>query len=394
MKETILKTGKIIAECTLILSFLLLIIHKSTNILVRNIINSSTVSFSSNKWLEIPIKINGSDAYGLFDTAASSCVIDKSAIGKFDVYEIPLKVIQVNNHTWHSVCIIKSLKVGDMVFRNILAVVVDLKGENKVLQCAKSDIIIGTPIINQLCWDFNFGSKKLFVSKSNDFIQEQNYSNSILYLGRTLYKTDVKVNGYKHNLIIDLGFIASVFLPQNFADSTSGVKYKNSGKKNVFGNYYEQGKRDISDIVLGDDTITNVSIDYRDNKLVPNILGLEVVKRYAGVTIDPFKKRMYFKEGKESNATAKFHGFGLIFGIQNNALVVTSIIESSPAQKAGIKYGDKISQICNKALSNRLITADYCSFLQMRDSLLTLKTMDIEIVREDTISLSLSRGYF
>lgn len=392
MKAFIMKALKIIGVVLLLISFLAFILYKCTNFLVSDKIDSSTVYFLNGKWIEVPVQINGSDAYGLFDTGASICAIDKSAISKFDVYKIPLKLIPINNHTWHSLCIIKHLEIGDVVFKNVLAVVLDLKTNNKSLRCAQSDMIIGTPIINQLCWDFNFGSKKLFVSKSNSFVREREFNNSILYSGKNLLKTDVRINGHIHNLLIDFGYTSSIMLPLNFADSSLGAKYVSSEKQDIFGNYYEEGVRGISDIVFGIDTVKNVRIEYND--IITSILGLGFIKRYSGVIIDPFEKRLYFEEGKKNNLGTRFYGFGLNFGIQNNSLMVTSVSESSPAQKAGVKHGDSIFQICNEKLSDYLLATDYCNFLQMRDSLLSQETLQIKIVRKDTISISLNKDFF
>lgn len=384
-------TIKIIALILLLISFLVFIFYTNTNLLARNETDSSSVNFLYGKWIEVPVKINSSDGYGLFDTGANACFIDKSAISKFDVYKFPLKLIPVNKHTWHSLCILKHLEIGDIVLKNVLAIVIDLKSDDKVLRCAQSDIIIGTSIINQLCWDFNFDSKKLLLSRTNNFVKERGFSNSILYKGNNLLKTEVIINEHTHNLLIDFGYTSSIMLPLNYADSI-GVKYISSAQQDVFGNYYSEGVNGNSNIVFGNDTVKNVQIDYSNR--ATNLLGLGFLKKFSRVLIDPFAKKIYLGEAKKSNTGTEHYGFGFNFGIQNNSLMITLVTETSPAHKAGIMHGDSIFQISNAQISKYLIITDYCNFLQIRDSLLSQPSLNIKILRKDTISFLLNKAYY
>jgi hypothetical protein len=392
MRRIIWKISKVLILICLIVLVLILIGYKQVNYLNSYNITTSTLFFSNKKWIEIPVKLNEFDSYGLFDTGANICAIDKSAVGKFNIYQLPFNLIQVNKNSWHPLCIVESLEIGGFVFKNVLAVVLDLKGENKVFRCNQSDIVIGTSIINKLCWNFNFNQNALSISKNSCFEDEMKLYNSISYKGLNLFKVGVTINDQIHNLLIDFGHTSSIVLPLKFADLAGGIKYKSSDKHDVFGNYYEEGMQSFSDIVIGVDTIRKVKVDYTSK--LNNVLGLGFFRDYKNLIINPFKRVIYFGERKKRNEEFLFYGFGFDFGIENNNLIITSVFESSPANKTGLRYGDTIIEINGEKTSQYILGLDFCIFYQKRDSILSQQMIDLKVVRKDTFNITVVKDYY
>lgn len=374
-----------------LLTLIGVIVYNRINILEKNKSDSATINFNSKNWIEIPVKINDFDTFGLFDTGANICAIDKAAIDNFDVFVFPFNLISINKKSRNPFCIIKEFKIGGVTFRNVLAVILDLKSDGKILQCAPSEIIIGTPIINQLYCKFNFTTNSLFISTSNLSIKNLTHNNSFSYEGSLSYQSNIAVDRITHNVKIDLGHTASLVLPMCFANDTTGVKYSNSEMLNAHGTYYDEGIKNFTDIVLGKDTLKGILAEYTNQQ--QSFLGLGIFKKYNEIAIDPFEKTIYLGVLKSNSPATSIYSFGFSFNIRNNQLLITRVLESSPAHKSGLQHGDTIQRI-NGICAKELIKADYCNFTSIRDSLLGLPQINLRIKRKTETKISLKKELF
>lgn len=77
------------------------------------------------------------------------------------------------------------------------------------------------------------------------------------------------------------------------------------------------------------------------------ILGNDILKRFT-IIIDYFHRKIYFKPTKNYNKAFKYDKSGLVIiasGLDFNEYYVQSVIADSPAEKAGLKKGDKLHSI-------------------------------------------------
>ena len=50
--------------------------------------------------------------------------------------------------------------------------------------------------------------------------------------------------------------------------------------------------------------------------------------------------------------TGKFGGLGIVIGVADGRIVIQSVLDGTPAQRAGLKSGDKIVQIASESTVN------------------------------------------
>lgn len=154
----------------------------------------------------IPFKINGVSKNFYFDTGAQYSLIQRDSItGEIlDLKGASKRVMKVGTE------IIPSLKIGDVDFRNTIAMNGDMQGLKE--QIPDFGGIIGQPIINKANWLINYPDKKLQISNEN--LVDQTFETiKIKREGGHPY-TYISINGVKYKVIIDLGSSSEFSLPK------------------------------------------------------------------------------------------------------------------------------------------------------------------------------------
>src|SRR6185503_9378777 len=98
-------------------------------------------------------------------------------------------------------------------------------------------------------------------------------------------------------------------------------------------------------------------------------------------TLDPHT--VYIPEQRAQRMDEEFHGeysgIGIQFEIRDEAIVVISPLEGTPAYRLGIRAGDRIVEIDNKPLSKTLTNDDVFKLLRGPSG----TVVDVSIERED-----------
>lgn len=351
---------------------------------------STNIPVSIRDWIEIPLTLNSHNTFGVFDTGSNICVVDESSLQKYKIIKLPIK-IPVNWSKWQSVVVIRHLKIGDFFFKNVIAIAVDLKSESKVLERINSDIIIGTPIINKLVWMFNLNKKELTVSTGSPINISETKFKSFSFQGKFLYNIIVQVNFIKHKVIIDFGHSSSLILPLKYAPKQFGIQYETINKKDINGRYHDKVILSNSDVIFGSDTLRNMLVEYSDKNA--NILGFNFFKNYNEIIIDPYARMIHLGSQIRIKDELKFKGFGFNINFIDSNLVITSIFDKSPAQKAGLLIGDKILSI-NGVSASSFLAYDYSTYIEKSDSIFIQKTIELTVKREKPFRVVLERNTF
>lgn len=132
--------------------------------------------------------------------------------------------------------------------------------------------------------------------------------------------------------ILSLTPITYGFAASNSSQIPSDAKFLNDLKNFVKNNYVE----DVSDLEL--------------------IRGS--IKGMVNALDDPYSEFFTpeaFKEFNE-NASGNFGGIGVVIIMRENYVTAVSVLEGSPAERAGIKAGDKFVQVDGKDITNMTLT--------------------------------------
>tara|TARA_B110000114_G_C14988382_1_gene355500 strand:+ start:88 stop:954 length:867 start_codon:yes stop_codon:yes gene_type:complete len=154
----------------------------------------------------LPFELNGISKNFLFDTGADFSIIQRdSTFGKIS------KVTGATNRKMKmGEEYIKSMKIGDIDFRNTFAQNADLIGLKE--QIANFGGIIGQPIINKANWLIDYPNKKLWISNEN-LVDKKFEKIKIKREGGAPY-TYILINEIEYKVVIDFGSSSEFSLPK------------------------------------------------------------------------------------------------------------------------------------------------------------------------------------
>ena len=154
----------------------------------------------------LPFEINGASKNFLFDTGADYSVIQRdSIIGKTKKYNgASNRKMKLGNE------IIESLKIGDIDFRNTMALNGDMKGLKE--QIPNFGGIIGQPIINKANWLIDYPNKSVNISNKN--LVNSSFQTIRTKMEDGSHYTYISIDGIEYKVIIDFGSSSEFNLPK------------------------------------------------------------------------------------------------------------------------------------------------------------------------------------
>lgn len=147
-----------------------------------------------------------------------------------------------------------------------------------------------------------------------------------------------------------------------------------------------------------------LSEDYIDkSKLDPKTLSQGAVKGMIEALDDPYSGYVdpKYKELESTTLEGKFEGIGAVISIKDDQLTVVAPIADSPADKAGLKAGDKILEVDGQPTSNMTLIDATLKIRGARGTMVELlvlheeadEPVKIQIVRDeikvDSVSLEM-----
>ncbi len=191
----------------LLLSFSCSVTHYQKKGSVQPELFDSEIEFTTAKTvIIIPSKMNGISKNFFFDTGAQYSSIQRdSLIGK------KASVTGASNHEKEfGTEIIESLTIGNVDFKNTVALNGDMKGLND--QIPNFGGIIGTPIINKANWLIDYPNKKLRISNKN--LADESFKTIKLKTKGGSPYTFISINGMEYRVVIDFGSSSEFSLPK------------------------------------------------------------------------------------------------------------------------------------------------------------------------------------
>ena len=154
----------------------------------------------------VPSEINGVSKNLYFDTGAQYSLIQRdSLIGKTE------NVIGASKREMKfGTEIIASIKIGNIDFRNTVALNGDMEGLKE--QIPNFGGVIGQTIIGKANWLIDYPNKKLRISNEN--LVDETFETIKIKIENGSPYTDISINGIEYKVIIDFGSSSEFNLPE------------------------------------------------------------------------------------------------------------------------------------------------------------------------------------
>ena len=311
---------------------------------------------------EIPlvrVNINGKNYQFLFDTGAPT-VISTEIYKDFNLTEKHLSKItdSQNNKQKQIFTEIPEMKIDDIIFKNIGAVVIDLKGTE--FDCLKIDGVIGANQMALLSWRINYSENSMEATKDLAHFSTEGYETVFNFESKP-QKTPViktKILGKKIEMTFDTGFTGSLKIQDKYYNpkkvNQKFVETYGISSVGAFGAAKPQVSYQFKpdEILLDQQKFKNQVIMTG----ISDLLGNEFLKKFKFI-LDWKNKKIYLNRIKSDELTFKSFGFGHRF-IDNKAKVVFLFKEKD----FPLQFDDEILSINTTRLEN-LDNESVCNYI-------------------------------
>lgn len=364
-------------------------LNKGT-ILPRKYYQELQVEFVNNK-LVMEAEIDGEKSKFILDTGAPLCITKEFQQKK--QYKILFKdsIIDANGMS-HFTEIVKvdKLKIGSLVFSNIPALVIDLKGS--ILECYGTNGLIGSNLLRfgaiQIDW------KKQLVILTNSYknlgLKKKDAEPLLVNEVQSSPYLSVKVGeNITDRLLIDTGsgdFYSFTKVGLEFVQAKGHLKdaviMESNGSSTIglFG-AYTQGSDKL--VKIDSLTIGKMAHLHGFHTVTTNDdqsrIGVYLLKQ--GITTIDYLHELFFFQLYEDDFKYEYASFGFDLVYSQNKIIVGSVWRNSDADKKGLSVGDEF--VALKGFN--LDTKDFCqAFFDLKFFLTNLESIQLQYKKENS----------
>jgi len=299
------------------------------------------------------IIINNSPITGnlIFDTGSNGTVIDKSIAQASNLKTFKkVRLIDITGKKIKVPCVkIDSMNISGAVFKNIYALVTDLS----LFNCENVKVLIGNNVLKTGIWEIDLSQHKITLYNPKENFDYSGYHKIPFSYRMNLIKLQLTHADRKlKNILFDTGnpSLLNLSLKDKVSDSNMKPDYS-------FELYYrsinemqpEKISRDyyyLSNIKLNGVKIDSVITNYKRKRSI----GLGLFKKNTMV-ID-YKSKIIGIKKPFNLQKPNFKNIGVTFkSFKSNDIIISTLRQDSPADKIGVRVGDKVQKINNTAIS-------------------------------------------
>jgi len=285
----------------------------------------------------------------IFDTGSNGTVIDNSVAQELNLKTIKkVRLIDITGKKTKVPCVkIDSMNISGAVFRNIYAIVTDLS----LYDCENVKILLGNNVLKTGIWRIDLTQHKITLYNPETNFNYSGFHKVPFSYRLNLIKLQLEYSGKKlKNILFDTGNPSLLILSQK------DKSFNNLKPEYSFELFYqslnkmqpEKKRRDyyFSNFKLNSLELDSVLTKYSRKRSV----GLGLFKNNT-IVIDYKHKQIGIKEPFILKKPT-FKNIGITFkSYDNNEIVISSLRINSPADKIGIKVGEKVQKINSSDIS-------------------------------------------
>ncbi len=302
----------------------------------------------------------------IFDTGSNGTAIDNSVAQELNLKTIKdVRLIDITGKKIKVPCVrIDSMNISGAVFRNIYALVTDLS----LFHCENVKIILGNNVLKTGIWKIDLLQHKIILYNPKTSIDYSGYHQIPFSYRINLIKLQLEFLGNKlKNILFDTGNPSLLNLLQKDKalsnlkpNYTFELYYRSINKmqpEKITRDYY------FSNIKLNGFGVDSVLTKYSRKRSIGlglfmnNTIIIDYKNKLIGI-----KKPFILKKPSFTNVGITFKSFN------NNEIIISTLRISSPADKIGIRVGDKVQKINNFDISEFSLTK--CELIDSLNSII------------------------
>ncbi len=309
--------------------------------------------------LILELELGGQPRAVVFDTGSPS-VLSKSLATELGLEIIDtIQSIDANGTQVDTeVAVLEELRLGELSVRNIPVFVADLS-RAPIASCL-FDAALGSEILQICNWQIDVAGRTLTCADRLEDLQFIDGSSSaplrLFDYPHTPHLDTEFVNGMTSTAMFDTGTPEYVVLASPELDDLErtgaverGAMVRGFGSGESLGGMGQDQEAfllRLSRLWIGE--LELIDVVARTRPEVPTLLGAGLLEHYV-VTLAYPRKRAYFYKRSEAPLRRTSFGFGPDF--ESTPVTTSFVWDGSPAHRAGIRPGDRLTQIGNSDLT-------------------------------------------
>jgi predicted aspartyl protease len=346
----------------------------------------------TNDLLFCQVTIEGRPYTFILDTGAPTVISMElyEALGLKE--ERALRVVDSQkNKAKQIISVIPSLRLGNMEFRNIACLAIDLKAMSTA--CFGIDGFIGANLLSELIWQFDYANKEAIASRDITAFGVDTFDLALAFHedNKKTPKVKGEVNGRKLSFTFDTGSSGCVSLFNDYAhhmEATNGERFITSYGSGALGIYGAAANERMFTMKQA------VTLDGRtfEHQLIEggksNLLGNRFLKDHLFV-LDWSTRRVYL-DRRPSAAPQVMEGFGMWYRFEEGRARVVEVVEG---RSIPVQVGDEVLRIDTTDLVGPS-AEDVCRY-QLNKVERDKDRIHMRLVRgSDTLEVDLERQVF
>lgn len=330
---------------------------------------SETIPFNFDKGLPIiKVTIKGVDYNFMVDTGAPTVVSPEiAAILKPEKVKKSTVGDSQGNNGKQEFIVVDEIKIGNLAFNDIGAVVIDMKQSFEV-KCIGLDGLIGSNQMSNAIWEFDYTNKNITITDDFENFKEPKGASKLSFIDNSPQKTPlvkVQIDSIQSSyLTFDTGANGGINLRlSQFKETIKEYPQAKSYGSSSSG-IYGVGKSDTITIAkipfmkVGNLKLKNQLVNF--DEMASFVMGNSFLRNYK-TTINWKTKNIYLLP-QETEAQKSFETLGLSIRYINNKPTVALLHQNSDAEKVGLQLGDIILDIDGNDLT-QLSEEQACNYV-------------------------------
>jgi len=331
----------------------------------------------------INVKINNQDTFRFILDSGIGNVITPEAATKLGLKSSQIfqtaGVGDQRVEAWRTV--VSRIAFGGIEARNQKFTVISLEPLRKAIGFDRLDGVIGFSVFNSLVADIDYEKNLLTFTKPSAFVYQGRGIILPIDFTDVIPQINAEIDGFRGKVKIDTGDRSTMtlyvpFVEKNELRGKYAPKFETVTGWGIGGPVRAQVTR-VKKFSLGGIEVESLVArmprvkigEFTDTKVMASV-GTGFLKRF-NITFDYSRKRIILEKNQFFNAPDVYDRAGMWLSQGANAFEVIDVIAESPAEKAGIKAGDKILAVDVQSVDK----------LSLPEARLTLKSDSKKVVK-------------